>query len=203
VKKLTSIVVLALMIMMLIAPQVLATNGMQFIGVGAYQKGMGGAVTAAPYTSATAITNPAGMALIGKRADFSAELFMPERYVDFANLGGEKSTGGSELYMAPAIGWTAPSWFNEDIYFGGGMYGIGGMGVDYDEVGLNFDSGMFGMAPGTPVPGEANIWSNYQFWKMAPSMACKVNDKLAIGGALNIDYQFLNLTDLDYIINHH
>ncbi|MFW5909896.1 MAG: aromatic hydrocarbon degradation protein, partial [Thiohalospira sp.] len=46
-----------------------ATNGYQLIGAGAYQKGMGGAVTAAPQSAMTAISNPAGMAAIGKRAD--------------------------------------------------------------------------------------------------------------------------------------
>ncbi|MFP4559930.1 MAG: hypothetical protein ACLFQ3_01285, partial [Thiohalorhabdus sp.] len=48
-----------------------ATNGYQLIGVGSYQKSVGGAVTAAPKSAMTAITNPAGMAAIGKRADFS------------------------------------------------------------------------------------------------------------------------------------
>ena len=61
-----------------------ATNGYQLIGVGSYQKSLGGAVTANPGSAMTAITNPAGMIRIGKRADFSMEAFMPERSTDFA-----------------------------------------------------------------------------------------------------------------------
>ena len=58
-----------------------ATNGYQLIGIGGYQKSLAGAVTANPGSAMTAITNPAGMARIGKRADFSLEMFSPDRYV--------------------------------------------------------------------------------------------------------------------------
>ena len=40
---------------------VLATNGYQLIGVGSYQKSLGGAVTANPGSAMTAITNPAAL----------------------------------------------------------------------------------------------------------------------------------------------
>ena len=209
-KKTMGTFILTLVLVSLLISPVLATNGMQFIGVGAYQKGMGGAITAAPYTTATAITNPAGMALIGMRTDFSTELFVPNRYADFPDMGplkGGKDEGGSEFYMAPAIGWNAPAWFNKDICFGGGMYGVAGMGVDYGELqtptigyGMDQQLGQIATSMGQPDPtgdnnpqnATGNIWSNYQFWKLAPSAAYKVNDKLAIGGALNVDYQALS-----------
>ncbi|SJZ62641.1 OmpP1/FadL family transporter [Selenihalanaerobacter shriftii] len=237
-KKIISISTMILLVMALVAPQVLATNGMNFIGIGAYQKGMGGAVTAAPHTTATAITNPAGMAFIGTRTDFSVTMFTPERYVDFVpenNADEYDTTGGSELYMAPAIGFNAKAWYNDDVWFGGGMYGIGGMGVDYDEVTAPQVEGMmqrkfvdydakFGggsvdgkiiipdyttttdttdkitatydpqLADGNSFSNsKANIWSNYQFWKMAPSAAWKINNKLAVGGAFNFDYQAMGM----------
>ena len=50
------------------APVSLATNGYQLTGVGSYQESLAGAVTASPGSAMTAITNPAGMARIGKRA---------------------------------------------------------------------------------------------------------------------------------------
>jgi len=84
-------VTLSLIACCAITPAVHATNGYQLIGIGAYQKSLGGAVTAKPGSAMTAITNPAGMARIGKRADFSMEMFMPERFVDFTALGGEKN----------------------------------------------------------------------------------------------------------------
>jgi long-chain fatty acid transport protein len=108
----------------------MATNGYQLIGVGQIQKSMGGAVTAAPMDAMTAITNPAGMARIGNRADFSIEAFMPKRSVDLTGptLGGGEEAGGSELYGIPSIGLTAPAFNRDDVYFGGGMYGTSGLG---------------------------------------------------------------------------
>ncbi|HAK58994.1 MAG TPA: aromatic hydrocarbon degradation protein [Nitrospiraceae bacterium] len=160
------------------ATSLYATNGHQLSAIGAYQQGMAGATTAAPYDATTAVSNPAGMAMIGTRTDFSFQTFFPSREVSFAGDG--TSGGGSNWYLVPAIGWTAPTDDRQDLFFGGGMYGVSGMGVDYDTVAAY--TGMFGA--GT----QAHIWSQYQFWKMAPTVAWK-NEKLALGFALNLDYQ--------------
>ena len=161
-----------------------ATNGYQLIGVGSYQKSLGGAVTANPGSAMTAITNPAGMIRIGKRADFSMEAFMPERSTDFAALGGEKVDSDSSLYGVPAIGWTAPAAGRDDLYFGGGMYGTSGLGVDYAETLM--------MPANASFTGNDLIWdgySNIAFWQMAPTLAWNPNDRLSLGVAVNIDYQ--------------
>ena len=153
-----------------------ATNGYQLIGIGAYQKSLGGAGTANPGSAMTAITNPAGMARIGKRADFSMEAFMPERSVDFTATGGETGKSSVDLYGIPAIGWTAPVNGRDDLWFGGGMYGTSGMGVDYAQTevmpGLSFDG-----------------YSNVMLWQMAPTLAWQVDDRLTLGASLNINYQ--------------
>ena len=160
-----------------------ATNGYQLMGIGSTQKGMGGAVTAAPEDAMTAITNPAGMAVIGNRADFNGEAFMPERSVDFKKLNsalggpGEETSGGSELYGIPAFGWTAPAFGRDDVFFGGGMYATAGLGVDYDII--NAGNGL----------GDAEMYSSIQLWKMAPTLAWKVNEQLALGVSLDFDYQ--------------
>lgn len=154
-----------------------ATNGHQLSAIGAYQQGMAGATTAAPYDASTAISNPAGMAMIGNRTDFSFQTFFPHRELSFDN-GGD-TAGGSNWYLVPAIGWTAPIDDRNDWFFGGGMYGVSGMGVDYDTV----PAPSFG-GSGT----EAHIWSQYQFWKMAPTLSYR-SGGLAVGIALNFDYQ--------------
>ncbi len=159
-----------------------ATNGHQLSAIGAYQQGMGGAVTAAPYDATTAVSNPAGMAMIGSRADFSFEGFFPKREVSYA--GGGDTEGGSRIYLVPAIGWTAPANEAGDVFFGGGMYGVSGMGVDYDTVSAPFMT-MPGWDAGS---SKAHIYSQYQFWKMAPTLAWK-SGSLAMGIALNLDYQ--------------
>jgi long-chain fatty acid transport protein len=158
-----------------------ATNGYQLIGVGAYQKSLAGAVTAAPGSAMTAVSNPAGMARIGARTDFSMEAFMPDRSVDFSAMGGDSSDSAVTMYGVPAIGWTAPTSDGSDVYFGGGMFGTSGMGVDYAQTVIMPTS------PATNVYWEG--YSNLSFWQMAPSLAWNVDNRLSVGASLNIDYQ--------------
>ncbi|MEJ2383283.1 MAG: outer membrane protein transport protein [Xanthomonadales bacterium] len=161
-----------------------ATNGYQLIGVGSYQKSLGGAVTANPGSAMTAITNPAGMIRIGRRSDFSMEGFMPTRKTDFSAYGGDTVESDASLYGVPAIGWTAPVGDREDLYFGGGMYGTSGLGVDYAETLM--------MPANASFTGNDLVWDGYSsiaFWQMAPTLAWNPSDALSLGVAVNIDYQ--------------
>lgn len=168
-----------------------ATNGYQLIGVGAYQKSLAGAVTAAPGSAMTAVSNPAGMARVGSRADFSMEAFMPERSVDFSAMYGTSADSAVTMYGVPAIGWTAPTSDGSNVYFGGGMFGTSGMGVDYAST--NLAPGYY-TDPSNPATFVANpvYWdgySNISFWQMAPGFAWNVNSRYSVGVTLNIDYQ--------------
>ena len=180
-----SLMRMALLSAMTVPTTAFATNGYQLIGVGSYQKGLAGAVTANPGSAMTAVTNPAGAARIGSRADFSMEAFMPDRSVDFTAVGGGKEESAVDMYGIPAIGWTAPTSDGSDVYFGGGMYGTSGMGVDY------------GVTAGPVFPGPTNTlfdgYSNISFWQMAPVLAWNVDEKLSLGASLNIDYQSVAL----------
>ena len=179
-KLLRSVMRTALLSAIAVPVTAFATNGYQLIGVGSYQKGLAGAVTANPGSAMTAVTNPAGAARVGSRADFSLEAFMPDRSVDFTALGGEKAESAVDMYGIPAIGWTAPTSDGSDVYFGGGMYGTSGMGVDY----------------GVTDMGGNMLWDGYSsisFWQMAPVLAWNVDDKLSLGASLNIDYQSVAL----------
>jgi len=183
-----SAIFVALTMALMAAPNMAwATNGHQLMGIGAYQKSMGGAITAAPYDTTTAISNPAGMAIIGTKADFNFDLFLPVRSVDFTGAGGQKDEGGSPLYLAPAVGWVGPVGGRDDLFFGGGMFLVSGMGVDYSTI----NSIPFGAQMGDFTPWKANLYSQYQFWKLAPTLAKKVNDQLYVGASLNVDYQQL------------
>jgi long-chain fatty acid transport protein len=170
---------------LLLPTSVFATNGYQLIGIGAYQKGLAGAVTANPGSAMTAISNPAGMATIGRRADFSLEMFMPDRTTDFTAAGGESVNSDAKQYGIPALGWTAPVGDNNpDMYFGGGAYGTSGLGVDYAQT-LAFP------AAASPIGTDMYFdgYSAISFFQMAPTLAWKQNDKLSIGVTLNIDSQ--------------
>lgn len=171
-----------------------ATNGHQLAAVGAYGAGMGGAVTAAPFDSTTAVTNPAGLTKLGPRADFNFGLFMPKRSVDFTGTGGAQTNGGSEQYLLPAVGWSAPINDEQTLFFGGGMFLVSGMGVDYDTINVM----PFQAALGNPSVFKGRIYSQYQLWKMAPSLAKKFTDQFSVGLALNIDYQQMSLKQWFY-----
>ncbi|NOY54102.1 MAG: aromatic hydrocarbon degradation protein [Deltaproteobacteria bacterium] len=169
-----------------------ATNGAQLIGVGATQKGMAGAVTAVPEDAITAISNPAGMATIGSRADFNGEFFMPRRQLDFTDLPvspsafagpGEETGGGSELYALPALGWTAPAFNRDDVFFGGGFFATGGLGVDYDVIDAG---GAF---------KDASVSSTFIFAKVQPAIAWNVNERLSVGAGVSIDWQLLDIQE--------
>jgi long-chain fatty acid transport protein len=173
-----------------------ATNGYQLIGVGANQKSMAGAVTAHPMDPMTAVTNPAGMARIGHRADFSMEAFLPVRSVDFSMNGGEKTEGGSEMYGIPSLGWVASAFNSDDLFFGGGMYATSGLGVDYGQSIFMPGSALDQMA-GAPSGSFQDVtfdgYSGIQFWKMAPTLAWNVTSSLSLGFSINVDYQSVTI----------
>ena len=144
-----------------------ATNGYQLIGVGQCAMGMGGAVVAAPCDPMTAISNPAGLSWLASQTAFSGEIFNPLRSANY----GFGSTGSStNVYAIPALGWSAPA-FKPNIYFGGGIYGTSGLGVNY-------------LQPNTPM-GTIQAFSSINFMQMAPAVAYKFDDKFSIVVALD------------------
>jgi long-chain fatty acid transport protein len=165
-----------------------ATNGHQLAAIGPYQAGMGGATTAAPYDTTTLVSNPAGLSLINPRADINAEAFMPVRTADFTGAGGQSDQGGSPLYLVPSVG-IASGIDGTDWAIGGGIFLVSGMGVDYSTI----NSMPFSAAYGDYTPWKANLYSQYQLWKVAPGISKKINDNLTVGAALNVDYQQLGL----------
>ena len=146
----------------------LATNGYQLIGFGQCSMGMGGAVVAAPCDPMTALSNPAGLAFLPSQTAFSGEIFNPERRTNF----GFGDTGShTNVYAIPALGWSAPA-FRPDLYFGGGIYGTSGLGVNY-------------LQPNTPM-GTIQAFSSIDFMQMAPAVAFKMTDRVSLGIALDI-----------------
>jgi len=153
-----------------------ATNGDQMLGVTAMQWGMAGAHTAAPQDAATVLTNPAGLADLSMqefRADFGFGILNPPRKVN-------NQDSDSDYYLMPAGALAYRP--NEKLTLGMGMAGLSGMGVDFPDT-----------APA--MAGNQAIVTTKQFYKIAPGFGYQVNDKLALGAALNIDYQSLALAN--------
>ncbi|ABI57838.1 OmpP1/FadL family transporter [Alkalilimnicola ehrlichii MLHE-1] len=160
---------------LLIPGLALATNGYQLTGLGSHEKSLGGAVTAAPRSAMTAISNPAGIGRIGSRVDFSMEVFSPERSTDFRALGGEKVTSDTDTYIIPSLGWAAPITEDRRLWFGGGFFGTSGLGVDYAVTDV--------MPNGQLMNGHTQ-WDGYSsifFAQMTPVLSLRVNDRLTVG----------------------
>jgi long-chain fatty acid transport protein len=152
-----------------------ATNGDQVLGITATQWGMGGAVVAAPQDTGTVLTNPAGIAELGieeVRFDLSPGFLNPPREVN----GNESD---SNLFFMPS--GTAAFKVNDRLYFGLGMAAISGFGVDFPDA--------------FPLPNDQQFVTTKGFFKLAPTVAYKVSDKLSLGGSINIGYQSLALSN--------
>ncbi|MCW8853885.1 MAG: outer membrane protein transport protein [Gammaproteobacteria bacterium] len=150
-----------------------ATNGDQMLGVTATQWGMAGAVVAAPQDSGTVITNPAGLSLLKMedvRFDMGFGFLNPPRKAN-------NTESDSNVYLIPS-GAVALK-IDEHLTFGMGMAGLSGMGVDFADI--------------APLAGNQNVVTTKQFYKIAPGFSYHLNNNLALGAALNIDYQSLAL----------
>ncbi|MEW5791321.1 MAG: outer membrane protein transport protein [Pseudomonadota bacterium] len=166
-----------------------AVNGFQLIGFGKDQVAVGGAVTANPSSAMTALTNPAGLTMVGERADFTLEAFMPDVRMDAtesvftggAGNPGQKAKSSGDFYGIPSIGWVAAT-SDPKLFFGGGMYATAGLGADYGTVNLNTVGN-----PVTGAPTTFNGYSNVTMFRVSPALGYKVSPTLSVGAALNIN----------------
>jgi long-chain fatty acid transport protein len=148
---------------------------MRMIGFSPTQNAMGGTGVGATLDGGAVLTNPAGITELGHRFDASLTWFQPTvKYtansadpVNFpvAADGVEYSSnrGGSVI---PNLGYVLP--INQDLFFGLGAFGVGGMGVDYDP-------GLYGGATLT----------SYMNLRIAPAIAWKANEMFSVGLAVN------------------
>jgi long-chain fatty acid transport protein len=166
----------------LASPLANATDGYFSDGYGMKSKGMGGVGIALPQDALAAANNPAGMVMVGDRADVGVDLFVPMRSTTITpdntiGLGG--SYGGSDrsLFLIPEFGYN--KMIASDKSVGVSVYGNGGMNTSY-----------------TTSPIGANAGINLQQLFIAPTYAMKINDSNAIGISLNLVYQTFSATGL-------
>jgi long-chain fatty acid transport protein len=105
------------------------------------------------------------------RFDLSPGFLSPPR-----EANGNKS--GSDLFFMPS--GAAAVKVNDKLYLGLGMAAQAGFGVDFPDT--------------LPAPGNQPFVTTKGFFKLAPTVAYKVNDKLSVGGSLNIGSQSLALS---------
>lgn len=178
---------LALAAVALLATPATATDGHFLHGIGAVNSSMGGTGVAQPRSLlGTFYLNPAGlMAFDGTRMEFGFEMFKADRTVssDLPGFMSGSTTSKSDYTPVPAMG-VSYRLNNDKVVIGIGAVGVGGFGVDYPQDNTN---PVLGPAPN----GFGQVYSNYSYLKIAPSIAWAVTPKLWVGGAFNVDWASL------------
>lgn len=157
-----------------------ATNGDQMLGLSAIQNGMAGAVVASPQDATTVLINPAGMAELNikdARFDLGVGFLNPPRSVN-------GMASDSNLYMMPA--GAVNFRVNDQLTLGMGLGGLSGMGVDFADT--------------AAIAGNQAVVTTKQFFKVSPGFAYRVNERLAVGATVNINYQSLALSNPAYTL---
>jgi len=170
--------------MVLGASSAFATNGSNLIGVGAKARGMGGVGIGMSHGAESALANPALISSVeGTEVQFGGTIFMPdvenENGVNLGGLGDESSsaTSTADLSVIPSI--SIATKVNENFYWGIGMWGTAGMGVDYRS---------------SENTGQLNMATNLQLMQFGvPLVYARNNFSIGITpvlqyGALDINY---------------
>jgi len=107
-----------------------ATNGATLTGMGAEARGMAGTGIGIAHGAESALTNPALITSIDKtEISFGGTLFMPD--VTYGSQGGSTASSAADMSMIPEVSLATK--INDNFYIGIGMWGTGGMGVDYRD----------------------------------------------------------------------
>jgi long-chain fatty acid transport protein len=170
--------------------QASATDGYFSHGYGVKSQGMGGVAIALPQDALAAAANPAGMGLIGDRADVGITWFRPGREATLSNTGnfppgpyplknfsdGTFEGNNRKDFLIPEGGFNKV--ITPEVSLGVSIYGNGGMNTDYEK----------------PIPllnGGTGNHSGIDYIQLfiAPTVAWKVTPTQTVGVAVNLGYQ--------------
>jgi len=159
-----------------------ATNGDNLIGVSPASRGMGGIGVGMPVgPTDTIFRNSAWMSYYkGFNMSFGGILLFPEVKAK-SNVAPPpppppaSATSQSKMFVVPEVGIV--NQINDKLTFGIGAFGVSGMGVDYRNKGDNF----------------LNMHTTFQFMRVIPTLAYKVNDAIYISGAIHFAYGSLDM----------
>jgi len=163
------------------ATSAFATNGDNLIGVGAKSRGMGGVGIGMSHGAESALANPALITSVkGTEVSFGGTVFMPD-VKTAANGATAFASSSADLSVIPELAIAQKA--SDNFYWGVGMFGVAGMGVDYR---------------GQPVAaGTMNMVTNLQLMQFAVPLAYKSNG-FSVGIAPVLQYGSL---DINYDTN--
>ncbi|MBN2815254.1 MAG: outer membrane protein transport protein [Campylobacterales bacterium] len=160
-----------------------ATNGSTLIGVGAKSRGMAGVGIGMGHGAESALVNPALITTIEKdhEVSFGGTVFMPNVSTEITNSAAGslgKETSAANMNVIPAV--SIANKVNDNFYWGIGIWGTAGMGVDYRDSAL--------------TTGNMQMVTNLQLMQFGLPLAYTTNG-FSIGltpvlqyGALDINY---------------
>jgi len=170
-----------------------ATNGDHLIGIGAKARGMGGTGIALSHGAESALSNPALITQVeNTEISFGGTIFMPNIETELTPMQGaplppqKKLTSDADINMIPEVSLATK--INDNFYVGIGMWGTGGMGTDYsqgDGISKSLANGQF---------NNFDMVTNLQMMQFAVPLAYKANNfSIAIAPILmygNLDINF-------------
>ncbi|MDD2272454.1 MAG: outer membrane protein transport protein [Desulfuromonadaceae bacterium] len=183
--KRSTIALTSLMLVLASSSMALATNGDNTLGLTALQWARGGAVVAAPVDIPSMMYNPAaaGEFKVDKGGfDMSLGLLNAVRSIDTKTKSTESD---SDNYLAMGVGAVARA--SDKMFFGLAAGGVAGLGVDIPGGALS---------PAAPTA----IVTTKSLFKIAPTMAYVVNDKLTLGVSPQIGYQTLAMRTPQFVL---
>lgn len=184
------------------ATSAFATNGSTMIGMGAKTRGMGGTGIGVGHGAESALSNPALITTIksDNEISFGGTLFMPDiETTNAINAGpagataAETATSDSDMFVIPSV--SVANKVNSNFYWGVGMWGTGGLGVDYRDT--KSIVGNDGVIPG--VDGaHMQMVTALQLMQFGVPLVYTTNN-FSVGvtpilqyGSLDINYQFMD-----------
>ena len=201
IKTLNNIILLSL----IAATTLQATNGDHLIGIGSKARGMGGTGIALSHGAESALSNPALITQVKKtEISFGGTVFMPNIKTTLnANplvLPPQKSlTSDANINMIPEVSLATK--INDNFYVGIGMWGTGGMGTDYSQgngITNSLAQGQF---------NNFDMVTNLQMMQFAVPLAYKANNfSIAIApilmyGNLDMNFKLPSRTNLGTVNN--
>jgi len=158
-----------------------ATNGDHLIGTGAKARGMGGVGIGMSHGAESALTNPALITSVdGTEISFGGTVFMPKVRTD---TGAGLTDSAADLSVIPEVSIAQKA--SDNFYWGIGMFGTAGMGVDYRA-----HTGTLGT-----TTGNYSMVTNLQLMQFAVPLAYKTGG-FSFGiapvlqyGSLDINYR--------------
>jgi len=111
---------------------VYATNGVNLIGTGAKSRSMGGVGIGMPWGADSGLPNPALISSVeSSEVSFGGTFFMPKVKTDAGLSAAGEQNSEADMFVVPEVGFAMKA--TDNFYWGLGMWGASGLGVDYRD----------------------------------------------------------------------